>query len=101
MVLEQITQSLLATRDSVIPARPSVRQWEQEPVLTARTIRNQPQVGVNCGHGDRQSTRLNSSHLGNSYAVFCLNDPAPTELSTLSLHDALPIWFGNGNRSLF
>src|SRR5438045_5419137 len=24
------------------------------------------------GTGDRKSTRLNSSHLGNSYAVFCL-----------------------------
>src|SRR5258705_2033044 len=30
-------------------------------------------------HGDRKSTRLNSSHLGISYAVFCLkkkNSPA-------------------------
>src|ERR1051325_439109 len=26
-----------------------------------------------------------------SYAVFCLNDTAPTEIYTLSLHDALPI----------
>src|ERR1039458_9187165 len=95
--------------------------------------------------GDRKSTRLNSSHLGTSYAVFCLkniaadfrpasgarrrfgrewkvgaasparaqpgsarklcipcrvrsgstsffNDTAPTEIYTLSLHDALPIW---------
>src|ERR1035441_650095 len=33
---------------------------------------------------DRKSTRLNSSHLGISYAVYA-------ELSTLSLHDALPI----------
>src|SRR5690348_6454935 len=40
---------------------------------------------------DRKSTRLNSSHPSISYAVFCLNAPASTELSTLSLHDALPI----------
>src|ERR1035441_9850043 len=49
---------------------------------------------------DRKSTRLNSSHLGISYAVFCLkkrnnvrryNDTATTEIYTLSLHDALPI----------
>src|SRR5205814_1299089 len=79
---------------------------------------------------DRKSTRLNSSHLGISYAVFCLkkknqqgpsqggrrqyacvrsmialessritmrffcflfNQPAPPAISTLSLHDALPI----------
>src|ERR1039457_988190 len=48
---------------------------------------------------DRKSTRLNSSHLVISYAVFCLktyifffNDPATTEIYTLSLHDALPIY---------
>src|SRR3712207_6775108 len=40
---------------------------------------------------DRKSTRLNSSHANISYAVFCLNDPATTEIYTLSLHDALPI----------
>src|SRR5262245_45793678 len=28
--------------------------------------------------GDRNSTRLNSSHLGNSYAVFCLNNTSHT-----------------------
>src|SRR5256885_2173280 len=56
---------------------------------------------------DRKSTRLNSSHLVISYAVFCLkkknklfhlsslffflNDTATTEIYPLSLHDALPI----------
>src|SRR2546426_335007 len=40
---------------------------------------------------DRESTLLNSSHLLNSYAVFFFNDPATTEIYTLSLHDALPI----------
>src|SRR5258708_3093606 len=64
---------------------------------------------------DRKSTCLNSSHQIISYAVFCLkkkknhsypllllsppsssslfffNDPATTEIYTLSLHDALPI----------
>src|ERR1051326_4941344 len=32
------------------------------------------------------------SHSFISYAVFFLNDPATTEICTLSLHDALPIW---------
>src|ERR1039457_7077010 len=41
--------------------------------------------------GDRKSTRLNSSHLVISYAVFFFNDTATTEIYTLSLHDALPI----------
>src|SRR3989304_5066568 len=40
---------------------------------------------------DRKSTRLNSSHGYISYAVFCFNDTATTEIYTLSLHDALPI----------
>src|SRR5699024_9739632 len=56
---------------------------------------------------DRKSTRLNSSHVSISYAVFCLkkkkiildiisthiiySDPAPTQIYPLSLHDALPI----------
>src|SRR5699024_3426244 len=40
---------------------------------------------------DKKSTRLNSSHVSISYAVFCLNDPSPNLLYTLSLHDALPI----------
>src|ERR1022692_3926066 len=84
---------------------------------------------------DRKSTRLNSSHLVISYAVFCLkkktrqtrraalqredigprrpgcatwrrpfallflffffNDTATTEIYTLSLHDALPIYTSN------
>src|SRR5690606_36981377 len=41
---------------------------------------------------DRKSTRLNSSHVKISYAVFCLNDPPATDSYALSLHDALPIW---------
>src|ERR1035441_1052573 len=43
------------------------------------------------GSLDRKSTRLNSSHLGTSYAVFCLKDGGAAEIYTLSLHDALPI----------
>src|SRR3990172_5483352 len=53
---------------------------------------------------DRKSTRLNSSHGYISYALFFFNDPAPTEIYTLSLHDALPIccrtisfWWSVGN----
>src|SRR5690606_21068589 len=43
------------------------------------------------GAVDRKSTRLNSSHVKISYAVFCLNNPTCLEPHTLSLHDALPI----------
>src|SRR3990172_2132315 len=41
---------------------------------------------------DRKSTRLNSSHGYISYALFFFNDTATTEIYTLSLHDALPIF---------
>src|SRR3990167_6987881 len=45
-----------------------------------------------CWTPDRKSTRLNSSHNQNSYfPFFFFNDPATTEISPLSLHDALPI----------
>src|SRR5690606_21595927 len=40
---------------------------------------------------DRKSTRLNSSHVKISYAVFCLNPIAALKLDPPSLHDALPI----------
>src|ERR1035438_10739609 len=33
---------------------------------------NQPTKAVEQANTDRKSTRLNSSHLGTSYAVFCL-----------------------------
>src|SRR5262245_45802486 len=50
------------------------------------------------GQKDRKSTRLNSSHLGISYAVFCFTLTPSSH--TLSLHDALPIWpgFPDGRR---
>src|SRR3989338_7045380 len=47
--------------------------------------------GVRGEEGDRKSTRLNSSHSSISYSVFFFNDPPTTEISPLSLHDALPI----------
>src|SRR5690554_4007672 len=43
---------------------------------------------------DRKSTRLNSSHVRISYAVFCLKATATTAIAPLSLHDALPISTG-------
>src|SRR3989338_5291795 len=40
---------------------------------------------------DRKSTRLNSSHSSILYAINFFNATTPTEIYTLSLHDALPI----------
>src|SRR3990172_5370982 len=51
--------------------------------------------------GDRKSTRLKSSHAYLSLTLFFFNDPAPTEIYPLSLHDALPISRGvNGHELL-
>src|SRR5690606_33407395 len=51
-------------------------------------------------HRDRKSTRLNSSHVKISYAVFCLNSTPTPDYYPLSLHDALPIsTSGNVKRS--
>src|ERR1035438_4260554 len=61
IVLQQTTQSFLATHDSVIPARPSIRQGEQQSVLIL-CWKLPPPSGSSCI--DRKSTRLNSSHLG-------------------------------------
>src|SRR3990172_3593943 len=50
-----------------------------------------PETWNLCKSSDRKSTRLNSNHGYISYTLFFFNDPAPTETSPLSLHDALPI----------
>src|SRR2546427_368197 len=101
------------------PARRQVRLDAQAP-RAARPERPGALVGegrvadvAELAAADRKSTRLNSSHSQISYAVFCLkkkktntnarspafsrivfffNDTATTEIYTLSLHDALPIW---------
>src|SRR5256885_908213 len=85
------------------------RQRALAKVLERNCLERLDLPGRPMGHraGDRKSTRLNSSHLVISYAVFCLkkkkksillstfffffNDTATTEIYTLSLHDALPI----------
>src|SRR5256885_11344857 len=50
--------------------------------------RPEPHVVVKCEtrhHGDRKSTRLNSSHLVISYAVFCLKKKKRKENTTTSI----------------
>src|ERR1039458_2705258 len=65
------------THQSTIKARDALPRLSRENIVS----------GI-----DRKSTRLNSSHLGISYAVFFFNTPATTEIYTLSLHAALPIY---------
>src|SRR3990172_3748469 len=56
--------------------------------------RRDPEERILFFRRDRKSTRLNSSHGYISYSVFFFNDTATTEIYTLSLHDALPIYSG-------
>src|SRR5690348_7954186 len=78
---------------------PPARAWVKEPKRESPDLGPiAPQCGPDAPRSarqmqDRKSTRLNSSHPSISYAVFCLNDPSRTDTYTLSLHDALPIWF--------
>src|SRR5690625_6289026 len=44
----------------------------RSPVSDAATADEQKHAGGGDGRPDRKSTRLNSSHVANSYAVFCL-----------------------------
>src|SRR5205814_9975302 len=52
-------------------ARPPCRATSCTP-RSARVLARDPQAPAATTRRDRKSTRLNSSHLGISYAVFCL-----------------------------
>src|SRR5699024_255759 len=59
----------------VTPVTPSARRGQarinsQEDFAMSEPVTPLTNVGV--GWGDRKSTRLNSSHVSSSYAVFCL-----------------------------
>src|SRR5262245_28550750 len=62
------------------PARePSAVQYHDGFVRVGRVDQpHQSARSLSRGEQDRKSTRLNSSHLGISYAVFCLIPPPPT-----------------------
>src|SRR5205814_8930679 len=53
----------------------------QRPPRPSRHRPGQQAAEVALRHADRKSTRLNSSHLGISYAVFCLKKKKKNQLS--------------------
>src|SRR5262245_64029701 len=61
--------------DGEVPARslpaPGKEVLVSRVVRPARTVEQLPLALAHAGRVDRKSTRLNSSHLGISYAVFC------------------------------
>src|SRR3712207_7795193 len=54
-------------RGGAAATEPAVTRWEQCQAARLPLSPRSP-----AGHGDRKSTRLNSSHANISYAVFCL-----------------------------
>src|SRR5256885_11071179 len=69
-------------RSTLFPYTPLFRSLPRRPVRGVHPARRRPprllhghgppRAGHGAGAGDRKSTRLNSSHLVISYAVFCL-----------------------------
>src|ERR1039458_1507031 len=86
-------------RSTLFPSTTLFRSWTSAGLTPTFFATSLHRCAISSS--DRKSTRLNSSHLGISYAVFCLknirrsgrlfNATATTEIYTLSLHDALPI----------
>src|SRR6202142_839774 len=80
------------------PPRSTLFPYTTLPICSCRqpdgtSDRGRPVAGRAAAAGpaaarDRKSTRLNSSPQLISYALFFFNDTAPTEIYTLSLHDA-------------
>src|ERR1043166_7719902 len=59
-------------------------------MLILKSLSLQPMHGFGITRSEEHTSEL-QSRFGISYAVFCLNDTATTEIYTLSLHVALPI----------
>src|SRR3954465_6687205 len=81
-------------RSTLFPYTTLFRSWPPPPCRGSRSqcsSARRARLWRRMRRADRKSTRLNSSHTIISYAVFFFNDTAPTEIYTLSLHDALPI----------
>src|SRR5205814_6330715 len=64
---------------SIAAVRSGARQLRGKPKLTLATSPLLPARGFRRKR-DRKSTRLNSSHLGISYAVFCLKKKNKTQI---------------------
>src|SRR5256885_12452281 len=57
------------------------------PHVLWNPLREHTRVALTLLNGDRKSTRLNSSHLVISYAVFCLKKKKSISSHHFSLHD--------------
>src|ERR1051326_2658910 len=74
-------RSVTASGSMRWPSARSIRTWSRTGGTTTRS------------RSEEHTSEL-KSHSFISYAFFCLNDTATTEIYTLSLHDSLPICDG-------
>src|SRR5471030_785137 len=82
-------------RSTLFPYTTLFRSWTTAmPAAGPRPTRRRPSVTA-----DRKSTRLNSSHLGISYAVFCLkkkkkinNSRLPRPMRIIASMALIPVW---------
>src|SRR5437870_6964199 len=73
--------------------------WLNLPVKIAIDIRRMTEFGVGTYTRDRKSTRLNSSHVAISYAVFCLKKKKTRRSFALNLRNSISC-FADQPRSL-
>src|SRR5205814_3162387 len=66
-----------------------ISDWNMEP-MTGYDLLREVRADPNLATTDRKSTRLNSSHLGISYAVFCLKRKRTTSRPTRCLTTCAP-----------
>src|SRR5262245_62372854 len=78
-----------AGRDAI--GRPSRVGREREPIAVTATRSASTKHSVTGAKPDRKSTRLNSSHLGISYAVFCLKKKKRTQPTPLKPYRCTPL----------
>src|SRR2546426_7676294 len=70
-VIQELKIAVVPTPNATHPTAPACGVWESEPMITI--------PGSAWPSRDRKSTRLNSSHLVISYAVFCLKKKKKTQ----------------------
>src|SRR5256885_11856567 len=70
--LSEALRNFLFTSESVTEGHPDKIADQISDAVLDEVMRQDPQGRVACETLDRKSTRLNSSHLVISYAVFCL-----------------------------
>src|ERR1051325_8261056 len=90
---------LMIRRPPRSPLFPYTTLFRSGPPSPPGAVRAGTASSTSCGQNslwtgcrsEEHTSELQSPHVI-SYAVLFFNDPATTEISTLSLHDALPIW---------